>query len=270
MQHRIDLDHCRLQVVVEGAGQPLLLVHGFPLAHRMWSEQIERLQRHYRVIAPDLRGFGASSLGEKTLVDQGISMKQFAADLAAVLDKLEIAQPVHFCGLSMGGYIAWQFWKHDPRRVKSLILCDTRATADTEEVAQGREMMAVRVLQEGTDFVAEGMLPKLLAEKNRINRPELVESVRSMIQETSPQTIAAAQRGMAQRPDCTAMLSSIQVPVLILVGSEDAITPVDEMRAIAETIPTSRFVEVPDAGHLAPMENPGVVNEALEEFLEAV
>ena len=96
MQHRIDLDHCRLQVVVEGAGQPLLLVHGFPLAHRMWSEQIERLQRHYRVIAPDLRGFGASSLGEKTLVDQGISMKQFAADLAAVLDKLEIAQPVHF------------------------------------------------------------------------------------------------------------------------------------------------------------------------------
>jgi pimeloyl-ACP methyl ester carboxylesterase len=245
-----------------GRGAPLLLVHGFPLDHRMWREQVAELSGRFRVIAPDLRGFGASPAAGDTA-----SMEQYADDLAALLDALDVREPVAFCGLSMGGYIAWQFWRRHAPRLARLILCDTRASADTPEAARNRLEMAQRVLDHGTAEVAPVMLPRLLAPGTQQQRPELVEWLRRQIDAVPPQAIAAAQRAMAARPDASAWLAGIKVPTLVVVGEHDAISTVAEMRGLAEAIPGATLLVVPAAGHLAPLENPAPVNRALAEFL---
>lgn len=259
---RFTVNGVELATADRGSGLPLVLVHGFPLHHAMWNAQLEALSGRYRVIAPDLRGFGASGVTEGT-----VTMEQFADDLAALLDALEIDQPVVLCGLSMGGYIAWAFWRKYPSRVRALVFCDTRAAADSPEAAANRLATAERVMREGPGPVADGMLPKLTAKVAPKMHPEVIETLRQMILSTDPRGIAAAARGMAQRPDATAWLPQIACPTLVLVGQEDAISPVAEMRAIAEAIPGAQFVEIGGAGHMSPMENPAEVNVAIGAFL---
>jgi pimeloyl-ACP methyl ester carboxylesterase len=251
-----------LHVVDQGSGRTLLLVHGFPLDHSMWQGQIGDLARDYRVLAPDLRGFGRSAVTTGT-----VSMEQFADDLAALLDALCIRQPVVLCGLSMGGYVAWQFWRRHRSRLAGLIVCDTRAVADTPEGAQLRLATAERVLAEGACVLAATMLEKLFAPSTLTQRPDVIESSRQVILATRPAGAAAAARGLAQRPDVTADLSRIDVPTLVLCGERDAISTVDEMRGIATRIPGAEFVVIPEAGHMAPLENPGPVNTAIRRFL---
>src|SRR5882757_8416984 len=155
-----------------GTGQPVLLVHGFPLDHTMWNAQIESLSTHARVIAPDLRGFGKSPLGP---VDptHGITMERYADDLAEFLDKLNLGadQPIVFVGLSMGGYIAWQFVRKHASRLRALALLDTRSLADTEEARAGRLKMAENVAEWGSGHVAEMMGPKLSAPSTFKTKP---------------------------------------------------------------------------------------------------
>ena len=146
-------------------------------------------------------------------------MAQFADDLAALLDALGISEPVVLCGLSMGGYIAFQFWRRHAARLRGLILCDTRAAADTPEAAAARAVMAERVLREGPAPLVETMLPRVLGETTRRQRPDLVENVRRMMMAADPRGIAAASRGMAERPDMTASLPQIRCPTLVVVGS---------------------------------------------------
>jgi pimeloyl-ACP methyl ester carboxylesterase len=246
----------------EGSGHPLLFVHGFPLDHRMWRKQLARFANSYRVIAPDLRGFGASGGGEGL-----VTMEQFADDLSAILDTLGVVEPVTFVGLSMGGYIAWQFLRKYRRRLRALVLCDTRAAADSPAAAENRLKVAETVEAEGTDALARAMLPKLFAKRTIETRPELVEQLRQVILDADPKGVAAAQRGMAARPDSTEVLASIDVPTLVVVGEEDQISPVDEMRRIAEAIPISQFAVVARAGHMSPLENPKEFNAILSEFL---
>ena len=269
---KIDVGNGSLATLDEGTGDVLLLVHGFPLNHTMWREQITTLKEHYRVIAPDLRGFGqsndsAASSPTTASTAPTLTMEQHADDLASLLDRLGIDGGVHFCGLSMGGYIAWQFWKKYAARVRSLILCDTRASADSEEAATGRLAMAERVLTDGTAFVADAMLPNLVAPRQLSGDSDVADRLRNMIESTSPESIAAAQRGMAARIDATHLLRDIDVPSLVLVGEHDAITTATEMQSIAEAIPGSRFATIPDAGHMAPMEEPAAVTMAIKDFL---
>jgi 3-oxoadipate enol-lactonase len=245
-----------------GAGLPLLLVHGFPLDHTMWAGQVDELPAHCRVIAPDLRGFGRSPAGGET-----VSMEHFADDLAALLDGLGITEPVVLCGLSMGGYIALQFWRKHRARLRGLVLCDTRAAADTPEAAAARLTLAERVLREGPAPLVEIMLPKLFGEPTRRQRPDVVEGLRRVMMATDPRGIAAAARGMAERPDMTGMLGRIECPTLVIVGRHDAVSPPAEMRGIAEAVPGAKFVEIPAAGHMSPLENPAAVNAAFAEFL---
>jgi 3-oxoadipate enol-lactonase len=259
---QINVKGATLQVFERGAGPTVLLIHGFPLDHRMWRGQLDALSANNRLIAPDLRGFGRSSVTDGT-----VTMEQFADDLLVMLDQLDVRQPVCLCGLSMGGYIAFQFLRKYRARVRSLILCDTRSAADTPEGAAGRRQMADKVVTEGVAAVADALSPKLLHPRTSIERPAVAEAVREMILATDPRGIAAAQRGMAERPDVTELLHSINVRTLVLAGQEDAISPVDEMRKLAEAIPGSRFVTVPNAGHMAPLENPAFVNDVLAEFL---
>jgi pimeloyl-ACP methyl ester carboxylesterase len=251
-----------MNFVERGRGAPLLLVHGFPLDHAMWKGQIDGLANICRVIAPDLRGFGRSSVTPGT-----VSMAQMADDLAGLLDALEIREPVGFCGLSMGGYVGWQFVLRHRQRLAKIILCDTRAVADSAEAAAGRRKTAERVIVEGAGVVAETMLPKLFAPQTAKVQPQVVEETRQVMLGTNPQGIAAALLGMAERNDVTRQLPSMEVPALVVCGQHDAISPPAEMKQIAAALPQARYVEVADAGHMAPLERPDAVNGAIREFL---
>lgn len=262
----IRLSHGDVAYVDRGQGQPVLLVHGFPLDHTMWNAQIEALSPLHRVIAPDLRGFGQSPLGEAD-PRHGISMKQYADEIVELLDTLDIVEPIVLVGFSMGGYIAWQFVRRYPERLRALIQCDTRAAADTDEGRAGRLKMAEKIAEWGSARVAEMMGPKLFSPHGLETKPQLMTELRRVVSRTAPAGIAAAQRGMAARPDVTAMLPTIQVPTLVLVGADDVVSTSAEMRTITAAIPEATFVEIPAAGHMTTMENPAAVNDALIGFL---
>lgn len=249
----------------EGSGPVLVLLHGFPLDHSMWDDQVRNLRDDYTVIAIDQRGFGRSRGG----VSDVTSMDDFADDLNAILDELGVKDPIVLAGLSMGGYISFAFLRKYASRVSALILCDTRSAADTPEAADKRRELADRVLTEGAQIVAEAMLPKLISSETRENLPQVVDALRNVMLSTPPRSIAAAQRGMAARPDVTSELGNIAVPTLVLVGEHDEISPPDEMRELAGKIPNAQFVIVPKSGHMTTCENPAFVNAKIREFLNA-
>ena len=167
----------------------------------------------------------------------------------------------------MGGYIGWQFWKYHRDRLKRLIACDTRAAADQESVARGRRISAEMVRQNGTAQVAAQMIPKLFHAENLQLRFAEVEAVRQMVVTSNPETLAQAQLAMAERPDATSWLKEIRVPTLFVVGEHDQITTVSEMRENASQVGNAQLVEISNAGHLPPLENPGEFNQALLKFL---
>jgi 3-oxoadipate enol-lactonase len=248
----------------EGAGAPILMLHGFPFNRTMWGEQAESLRGAWRVVAPDLRG-----QGETSVTDAPATMEEFADDLAALLDELNIERAV-IAGLSMGGYVALAFVRKYPERVRALVLADTRSQADTDEARHTREVNAQRVLKDGMSGIVDAMLPKLLAQETREYKPETVERVREMMQGTDPHGAAAALRGMALRRDQTDLLPEISVPTLIIVGSEDSITPPVDAEAMHAKIRGSRFVLIEGAGHMSNIERPHEFNRALEEFLSSL
>jgi pimeloyl-ACP methyl ester carboxylesterase len=262
---KIEIEGIELAVEDQGQGPPVVLVHGFPLDHRMWSSQIERLSGSYRVIAPDLRGFGGSSV-----TPGAVTMDRYADDVAAMLDALEVAEPVVFCGFSMGGYIAFSFWRRYRGRVRAYVLADTRAMGDTPEAARDRLKTAQQAMAEGPEPVAKTFLPMLLSKATLKNNPELADTVRQMILGNDPAGIAAALRGMAARADSRPLLNQITVPTLLIVGVDDAITPPDQMLGMAEPMRQAEVIEVPNAGHLTTMENAEAVNEALVRFLKRI
>lgn len=243
----------------------VLFVHGFPLDGSMWREAIEALPPGWRGLAPDLRGFG----GTEPSAQAAYSMDRFADDLAALLDAEGIGRAV-VCGLSMGGYITFAFWRRHRDRVSGLVLADTRAGADSDEARRGRLDLAERIRSEGHDPVVDAMLPKLLSESTRRERTDLVERVEAMMRRVAPAALSAALLGMAERPDATPDLASIDVPTLVVVGEEDAITPPAEAEKLAAGIEGARLVRVEGAGHLAPVEKPEVFGRALGEWIAAV
>ncbi len=249
-------------VLDEGQGPPILFAHGFPLDHEMWSAQTARLARNYRVIAPDLRCFGESPAASGV-----VTMEQMADDLDGLLTALGVREPVVLCGLSMGGYVAWQFWRKFAHRLRGLILADTRSQADSSEALVVRQRMIDHVLRAGTSYVADAMLPKLFAKETFERLPAVVDAVRNKILAARPESIAAAVRGLSARPDVTPLLPEIDVPALVLVGEHDALSPAAEMQAMAAAIGGARFVEIAQAGHMTPLENPQAFNAAVESWL---
>ena len=254
---------------VAGRGRTVLLVHGFPFERSMWAPQIAALQHGQRVLAPDLRGFGASAFPRGAAPDVW-TMEQHADDLAALLDALGEREPVVLVGFSMGGYVAWPFVRKHRRRLAGLVLCDTRAAADAPEGARGRLALAQRVLEEGPEPVVEAMLPKLLAPRTLAERPEVVARVQGWMRAAPREGIAAALRGMAARADSSTLLASIDLPTLVVVGAHDAISPPAEMHAIARAIPGARAQEIADAGHMTTVEAPSALSALLGEFLASL
>ena len=256
------INRIRLHYVQAGQGVPLLMVHGYPLDHALWQPQLDGMSDIAQVIAPDLRGFGQSDAPEGVY-----TMDTHADDLAALLDVLKIERAV-VCGLSMGGYIALAFWRKYASRVCGLILVDTRAGADSLAARQTRLDMVELVKGHGSAAAAKAMLPRLLAESTRQSHPEQVESIRAMMLRQSPTGIIGAQLGMAERPDSTPLLPTINVPTLCIFGAEDVITPVEpEGKSMAAAIPGAKLVVIPNAGHLSNLEQPEAFNAAVREFL---
>ncbi|HEX8860023.1 MAG TPA: alpha/beta fold hydrolase [Actinomycetes bacterium] len=248
-------------VTVYGVGTPVVLLHAFPLDSRMWLPQVEALGG-YEVIVPDLRGFGAGA----ALAGEVSDMDLMADDIALLLDERKLERVV-LCGLSMGGYVALAFARRHMDRLGGLVLCDTRAGADSDDAHAARLAMVERVLAEGVGFLPETMVPRLLGETARRDQPELVASVTQTILDQHPRGIAAAQRGMAARPDSTEVLRRITVPTLVITGLEDTLIEPEESREMAASIRDSRLVQVPGAGHLVNLEKAELVNEALLDFL---
>lgn len=247
-----------------GGGTALVLLHGFPFDRSMWQGQAEALGAEFRVVAPDLRGAGGTTLGVGD-----VTLETLAEDVAALLDELKLGRVV-LGGLSMGGYVAFEFFRRFPERVRALVLADTRPQADTEEGRRAREENARRALQEGMTPIVETMLPKLLSTATRERGGHVLERVRAMMLGVSPAGAAAALRAMALRRDQTDLLPSIDVPTLIVVGSEDAVTPPADAEAMKAKIENSRLVVVEGAGHLSNVEQPSEFNRALVEFLRAL
>ena len=242
-----------------GSGAPILLIHGFPFSSEMWIPVAERIAAEdRRVLVPDLRGFGGST-GEPA---QG--MGTYADDLAALLGGMGVRGAIPWVGFSMGGYVALEAWRRHAARISALALVDTRATPDDEKARAGRHETATKVDKAGSKVVADAMLAKLFAPA----APEkLRTSVHASMTAAPPAAVAAALRAMASRADSTATLATIRVPVLVLVGQDDAITPVKDSEQMAHAIPGATLAVVSGAGHLAPLEKPDEVVSHLSRWL---
>jgi 3-oxoadipate enol-lactonase len=243
-----------------GSGRVALFIHGFPLDSSMWIEQLVALSDVRRCVAPDLRGFGRSDPS----IRPALSMDEHADDLVDLLDALGI-DLVDLVGLSMGGYVSLAFAERHPERLRSLVLVDTKATADSDEARVGRDRMAAKVVAQGREAIIADLMPVLLA---GTASTWLEGRVRQMVTDTRVETIVAAAEGMKLRPDRTGVLGEIDVPVAVIVGEQDVLMPPAEARAMAAVAGATMSV-IPDAGHVSPIEQPGAVAEALREFWTA-
>jgi pimeloyl-ACP methyl ester carboxylesterase len=244
-----------------GAGLPVILIHAFPLNQTMWDEQVADLSGLCRTITLDLRGFGGSDVPSNPSL-----MDDMASDVRALMAHLHIDEAV-LVGLSMGGYVSLAFYRNYPGAVRALVLSDTRASADTAEGRQKRLASADKAVREGVKAIADDMIPLLLGPTALATRRDLQERLRTMIEHNSPAGVAAAQRGMAERIDSTYILAGIDCPTLIVVGSDDKLTPVSESESLRNGIPHSKLHVIKDAGHLANIEQPAAFNHAVVEFV---
>jgi 3-oxoadipate enol-lactonase len=239
----------------------VLLLHAFPLHSGMWSRQIAAFGKRHRVIAPDYRGLGKSAVST-----EASTMELLAQDVRALLQHVRVERAA-VVGLSMGGYLALELYRQAPSLFRGLVLCDTRAGADGEEGKATRETFAKTALEKGLAWVADDMVPKLLRPQAD---PAIVKEVRSLVAEGTPAGVAAAQRGMARRPDSTPTLAKVTCPALVVVGEADALTPPAEAEKMAKAIKGAKLATIPRAGHLSNLDNADAFGAALEPFLAAL
>ena len=246
-----------LSFTERGRGPALVFLHAYPLDSSMWRGQIEFFSSRYRVITPDILGFGGSQPARPW------TMSQMGDELGTLLDHVGIERCI-LAGLSMGGYISLPFTLSNPDRVERLVLAHTRARADLEAERTARNAMIEELKKAGTATLPEKMLPRLLG-------PDAGEDVRSFvrssIERTTPEADMFAVAAMRDRSDQTERLSSLRCPTLVIAGSGDAILKVEDCRAMAEAVPQGEFVVIPQTGHLSNLEDPANFNRAVDDFL---
>lgn len=247
---------------VAGSGPPVVLLHPFPAHHEFWLPVAGLLSSRYRLIMPDLRGHGESALGNGPA-----TMEKHAGDVARVMSDAGVDR-APIVGVSIGGYTIFEFWRRFRDRVSALVLCNTKAPADTPEARAARLESANDVLQRGTEPFLEGMLQKLLGEKTRHSRPDVVEGALRMMRKMSPEDVAGVQRGMAERPDSVPTLKTINLPTLIITGDEDILTGVPEAEVMKQNIPGARMKVIAKAGHYSPWEQPAEAGKLIRTFLD--
>lgn len=273
MEHVATIDGRSVRFQDSGRGEPLLLLHAFPLSAALWRPQLASVPDGWRIIAPDLRGFGGSA---RHVVDRGTrievparSMDDYARDALALLDWLSIDRAV-VGGLSMGGYVTFALCRLQPARVRALVLADTRAEADTDEGRRNREAMLASLEASGPSAVADAMMPKMLAPSTGRDQPQVARFVRDLIETADAAAIADAIRCLMTRPDSTTSLSALRVPVQLIVGREDALTPVALHESMQSHVPDAALTVIEGAGHLSNLEQPDVFNRTLSRFLRSL
>lgn len=240
---------------------PVLLIHGFPLDSSMWELQFQDIGDMARLIAPDLRGHGMSETTAQ------YDMSQLAADCAGLIDSMGIQRPIVVCGLSMGGYVALEFYRRYPERVAGLILAATRAGADSEEGKKGRDEM-ITAVSNNPQAIANAMLPKFFTPQTLAEDEELVGYVNDIMLNNPVEGMIGALTAMKERADSTDLLAEITVPTLIIHGEDDNLIPLSEAEAMLNAIPDAELAIISDAGHLPNLEQPEPFNDAIIEFLE--
>ena len=243
-----------------GAGVPIVFLHGFPHDRRLWIPQLGPMVDRCRCIAPDLRGFGETRGTGPTSIDR------YADDAVELLDGLEIQRAV-ICGLSMGGYVAFAIWRRHAARVRALVLADTKAAADTDEGREKRRQMIDLARDRGSAAIADAQLTGMVGKTTREKQPGVVEAVREMMVAAPVDGIVGALQAMMNRPDSTPTLATIDVPTLVIVGDEDALTPPKEARLVQQGIRGSQLEILEQAGHVSNLERPAAFNHVLSEFL---
>ncbi len=257
---RVDGGKLKIHFRDAGTGPAVVLLHGFPFASELWEPQIRELSRHYRVIAPDLRGFGASDLPGDYSIDR------LADDVAELIVALGLKHVV-LGGLSMGGYVAFSFYRRHAELLKGLLLSDTRPDSDSDETRANRTRLAGLARRAGSAAVADELLPGLLAATTREQRPDVVDALRTLMTSQTPGAIASALFAMANRADSRSLLPGMQLPVLVTGGAEDSLTPPGQIEEWAAKIPDFRLAFIPGAGHVANLERPDEFNALVTGFL---
>lgn len=240
-----------------------MLLHAFPLGARMWEPQAPLATRGWHVVMPQFRGFDTTEASPR----QAASLDDYAQDVVDVLDELRVERAV-VGGLSMGGYVALSLYRRVPERFAGLLLADTRAEADSDGSRANRRRLIDVAGASGASAIADEMLPTLLGDTTAATQPTLADRVRALILSNPVATIQAALGAMMTRADSTSLLTSISVPTLVVVGSEDRLTPPALSVAMAAAIPGAELVTVPRAGHLSNLEQPVLFNDAVVSFLE--
>jgi len=241
---------------------PFVLIHAWPLSSRMWSRQLETLQDKIMLITPDIPGLGKSS-GQPVP-----SIPAIAQDVAALLDHLDIKEPVVIGGLSMGGYVTLEFFRQFPERVRGVCLLATRANADTPEVRERRFNNIAFLESHPLEAFFPRVIPKLLGQSTRSTQPELIEEVQSLIRENESVGICNTLRAMAARKDSTELLSTITCPTLVVAGDEDGFVTAEESKAMHAKIPGAEFHLMKETGHLLNLEKPEEFDTIISGFFE--
>ena len=262
--NRIRSGDAEIVYSVMGDGPPVVLLHPFPANHELMVPAAQPVASRCRVILPDLRGHGESEAGEGPA-----TMEKHAADLVRILDDADVGRAV-FAGVSIGGYILFEFWRRYRGRVAGLLLSDTRAQADTAEGRANRLKSAEDVVERGTEVFVDGMIPKLLGRTTLASRPDLVDQARKIMLKMSPTDIAQVQRGMAERPDSTPTLKNINVPTLILIGEEDTLTTIADGEFMRQHISGSQLQVIGKAGHYAVWEQSSEAGKLLRQFVDSL
>jgi 3-oxoadipate enol-lactonase len=239
----------------------ILFIHGFPFNKNMWAGQVDALKENFRVVAYDVRGHGGSDIGH---VDFSIDL--FVTDLINLMDALQIEKAI-LCGLSMGGYIALHALEQYPGRFEALILCDTQCMADTPEGKEKRMKAIESIKANGVALYAKASIINLFAEESFQTKQKEIAAIQKTIEQTSPETLCQTLMALAQRRETCTRLTEIKIPVLILVGREDKITPIAAAKLMDEKIKHSTLIIVEHAGHLTNLENPSDFNYQLKQFV---
>ncbi len=258
------IERSPLHYIEQGSGVPLVLFHAFPLSGAMWHGEMKQLHPLVRVIAPDLPGFGSSARLPQP------SIAGMAQAVATLLDRLNIREPALIAGLSMGGYVAFEFLRQFPTRVKALGLFSTRAAADSPQQRQGRLNLIERLKKEGIEVLIQSTLPKLLGPTTMRNQPTLVSQVEQAIRQATVEGITDALQAMADRRDSGSLLAGIACSTLVMAGAEDTLIPAQEGEGMAKSIPGARLEIIPQAGHLMNLEQPDTFQSVIGSWIRHI
>jgi pimeloyl-ACP methyl ester carboxylesterase len=247
----------------QGSGPPIVLLHGFPLSRRMWDREVRVWSKNFRVVAPDFRGFG-----DTPMTSGNFSMAGCAQDVRALLASLRIDKDVVLVGLSMGGYVCFEFLREYQDSLRGLILVATQPTADPDAGREARYETAEFVRRQGSSALAERLIPRFLGKTTLAKKPEVVKTVRTLIESNSPEAIAKACYGLAERRDATSFLADIRIPTLVVAGVEDALISTAQSEAMHRQLRHSQFVPVEECGHLINLEQPETLDNAVSAFVK--